>query len=174
MPTHRSGFKLSFETLTVAAKKGKPAIDMRNSTPASATTAQVGTEKISTAPFTPRSPENLKIGQLFSSKHQHDCTRALFSRFAHFESGSPSKQAKRNSMRIKRVIESSRIFKSRKIWVERIVVFANQKVDLSINNSSVPILKVEELSNFIMTRVSNIQFTSQELGLIGKQIQQQS
>jgi len=48
------------------------------------------------------------------------------SRFIHFELGSPSKQAKRNSMRIKRVIESSESFRLRRIWVEGIVVFANQ------------------------------------------------
>jgi hypothetical protein len=95
-------------------------------------------------------------------------------RFIHFELGSPSKQAKRNSMRIKRVIESSGIFKARRIWVEAIVVFANQNVDLNINDPTVPILKVEELSNFIVTRKSNIQFTSQELGLMGKQILRQS
>jgi hypothetical protein len=93
-----------------------------------------------------------------------------FSRFIHFELGSPSKQAKRNSMRIKRVIESSKTFKSRRIWVEGIVVFANQNVDLNISNPTLPILKIGELPSLILTRKSNIQFTLQEIELMGKEI----
>jgi hypothetical protein len=97
-----------------------------------------------------------------------------FNRFIHFELGSPSKQAKRNSMRIKRVIESSKTFKSRRIWVEGIVVFANQNADLNINNPTLPILKIGELPNFILTRKSNIQFTLQEIELMGKEILRQT
>jgi hypothetical protein len=97
-----------------------------------------------------------------------------FSRFIHFELGSPSKQAKRNSMRIKRVIESSKTFKSRRIWVEGIVVFANQNADLNINNPTLPILKIGELPSFIVTRKSNIQFTLQEIELMGKEILRQT
>jgi len=97
-----------------------------------------------------------------------------FNRFIHFELGSPSKQAKRNSVRIKRVIESSETFKSRRIWVEGIVVFANQSVDLKISNPTLPILKIEELPDFIVTRKSNIQFTLQETELMGKEILKQA
>jgi len=97
-----------------------------------------------------------------------------FSRFIHFELGSPSKQAKRNSMRIRRLIESSKTFKSRRIWVEGIVVFANQNADLKINNPTLPILKIEELPSFIVTRESNIQFTLQEIELMGKEILRQT
>jgi hypothetical protein len=97
-----------------------------------------------------------------------------FSRFIHFELGSPSKQAKRNSMRIKRVIESSKTFKSRRIWVEGIVVFANQNADLNINNPTLPILKIGELPSFIVTRKSSIQFTLQEIELMGKEILRQT
>jgi len=70
------------------------------------------------------------------------------SRFVHFELGSPSKQAKRNSMRIKRVIESLRTFKSRRIWAEGIVVFADQNADLNVSNPTLPILKIGELPRF--------------------------
>jgi hypothetical protein len=77
-------------------------------------------------------------------------------------------------MRIKRVIESSETFKSRRIWVEGIVVFANQIVDLKISNSTLPILKIEELPDFIVTRKSNIQFTLQETELMGKEILKQA
>jgi hypothetical protein len=97
-----------------------------------------------------------------------------FSRFINFELGSPSKQARRNSMRIKRVIESSRTLKSRRIWVEGIVVFANQNADLNINNPTLPILKIGELPSFIVTRKSNIQFTLQEIELMGKEILRQT
>ena len=93
-----------------------------------------------------------------------------FSRFLYFELGSPSKQAKRNAMRIKRVIESSKTFKSRRIWVEGIVVFANQNADLNINNPTLPILKIGELPSFMLTRKPNIQFTLQEIELMGKEI----
>jgi hypothetical protein len=97
-----------------------------------------------------------------------------FNRFINFELGSPSKQAKRNSMRIKGVIESSETFKSRRIWVEGIVVFANQNIDLKINNPTIPILKIEELPDFIVTRKSNIQLTLQETELMGKEILKQA
>jgi hypothetical protein len=99
---------------------------------------------------------------------------ASFNRFINFELGSPSKQAKRNSMRIKGVIESSETFKSRRIWVEGIVVFANQNIDLKIDNPTLPILKIGELPSFIVTRKSNIQFTLQEIELMGKEILRQT
>jgi hypothetical protein len=72
------------------------------------------------------------------------------------------------------VIESSETFKSRRIWVEGIVVFANQSVDLKISNPTLPILKIEELPDFIVTRKSNIQFTLQETELMGKEILKQA
>ena len=77
-------------------------------------------------------------------------------------------------MRIKGVIESSETFKSRRIWVEGIVVFANQNIDLKINNPTIPILKIEELPDFIVTRKSNIQLTLQETELMGKEILKQA
>jgi hypothetical protein len=77
-------------------------------------------------------------------------------------------------MRIKRVIESSETFKSRRIWVEGIVVFANQNADLNINNPTIPTLKIGELPSFIVTRKSNIQFTLQETELMGKEILRQT
>jgi hypothetical protein len=73
-------------------------------------------------------------------------------------------------MRIKRVIESSEIFKSRRIWVEGIVVFADPNADLDISNPTVSILKIGELPSFIVTRKFHIQFTVQEIELMGKEI----
>ena len=93
-----------------------------------------------------------------------------FDRFIHFELGSPSKQVKRNSMRIKGLIESSETFKSRRIWVQGIVVFANQNADLSVKNPTVPILKIGELPSFIATSKSNVRFSAQEIESIGKKI----
>jgi len=93
-----------------------------------------------------------------------------FDRFIHFELGSPSKQVKRNSMRIKGLIESSETFKSRRIWVQGIVVFANQNTDLSIKNPTVPILKIGELPSFIAASKSNVRFSVQDIESMGKEI----
>jgi len=57
-------------------------------------------------------------------------------------------------MRIKRVIESLRTFKSRRIWAEGIVVFADQNADLNVSNPTLPILKIGELPSLIVTRKS--------------------
>lgn len=97
-----------------------------------------------------------------------------FNRLVHFELGSPSKQAKRNSLRIKKVIQSSETFRFQRIWVEGIVVFANQHADLNINNPTVPVLKIGDLPNSIATRKSNIQFTPHEIELMGKEILRQT
>lgn len=97
-----------------------------------------------------------------------------FSRLVRFELGSPSRQVTRNSMRIKRVIESSETLKLQGIWVTGIVVFANHSADLDIIHPTVPILKISELPNFIAATKSNIQFTPHEIELMGKEILRQT
>ncbi|RLJ02038.1 MAG: hypothetical protein DRP10_02525 [Candidatus Aenigmatarchaeota archaeon] len=88
-----------------------------------------------------------------------------------YDIGSPSKQAKRNAVKIKQIVESSKIFKkSIKIWVEGIVVFTNPNVDLQLTNTTVPVLTIDELYDYIINKKSKIKFSSRELESIGKLI----
>ncbi|MCD6469089.1 MAG: NERD domain-containing protein [Thermoplasmata archaeon] len=84
---------------------------------------------------------------------------------------SPSKQAKRNAVKIKQIVESSKIFKkSIKIWIEGIVVFTNPDVNLQLTNTSVTVVTIDELYNYIINKKPKIKFSSQELESIGKSI----
>ena len=88
-----------------------------------------------------------------------------------YDLGSPSKQVKRGAVKIKQIIESSKIFKKPlNIWVEGIVVFTNSNVDLHLSNTTVPILQINELNGYIKSKKSGIKFSSQELESIGKAI----
>jgi len=60
-----------------------------------------------------------------------------------YDIGSPSKQAKRNAVRVKEIIESSGILKDKRVWVEAIVVFTSPDVELEVINPTVPILTVD-------------------------------
>ena len=84
-----------------------------------------------------------------------------------YDIGSPSKQVKRNAVKLKQFIQKT--FK-KPIWVEGIVVFTNPNAELELNNPSVPILKVEELYNFIKNKKLRIKFSQKELKSIGKLI----
>jgi len=79
--------------------------------------------------------------------------------------GSPSKQVKRNAVKLKQLIESQKnIFKNPlKIWVEGIVVFTNFNVNLKLNKPTVTVLKVEELYDYLKNKESKIKFSSEEL-----------
>ena len=88
--------------------------------------------------------------------------------------GSPSRQVKRNAVKIKRIIDSSPTLSSLGIWVEGIVVFTNNHASLSINNPTVPILKIQQLPNHITTHKTNNNYTRQQLEQIGKEIIKQA
>lgn len=84
----------------------------------------------------------------------------------------PSKQARDNAFRVHDAIASSEIFKSRKLWVQGVVVFANKDVDLDVQNPhKVDILKSDGLVNYILAKESNL--SSQEIELVGKEILKQ-
>jgi hypothetical protein len=108
-------------------------------------------------------------GDNWSSKHN-----GKFHRLIHYDLGSPSKQVKRNATRVKRVIASLEAFKSRKIWVDGILVFANKNVQLQINNPTVPILRSSQLPNFILTVKSKHEFSPVDLDSLGKEILRQT
>ena len=96
-----------------------------------------------------------------------------FNRLLHYDLGSPSKQAKRNATRVKRVIEHMAMFKSKNIWVNGILVFANKHVQLQISNPTVPILRSTQLPNFILTTEGRYEFSPFELDILGKKILKQ-
>ncbi len=82
---------------------------------------------------------------------------------------SPSKQVKRNALKLKQYIESKKIFsKSLRLWVEGMVVFSHDNVILRCNNPTVPVFKVNQLCNYILNKGSRIKFSSQELEKVAK------
>ena len=89
-----------------------------------------------------------------------------------YDIGSPSKQVKRNAVKLKQIIEPQKgIFKRPlKLWVEGIVVFTNSTVDLKLNNPTVSVLKVEELYDYVNNKKSRINFSPKELEMIGNLI----
>ena len=85
--------------------------------------------------------------------------------------GSPSRQVKRNTAKIKHIIESSTALRSLGIWVDGIVVFTNNHAQLHLNNPTLPILKLQQLTSHITTHKSNNHtYTKQQLEQIGKEI----
>ena len=104
-------------------------------------------------------------GDEWSSQHT-----GKFNRLIHYDIGSPSRQVKRNAVRVKRVIEDSGAFKSKRIWVDGVLVFANKRVDLRINNPTVPILRANKLPEFIITRETNSEFSAEDLKLMGRKL----
>ena len=88
-----------------------------------------------------------------------------------YDLGSPSKQVKRGAVKIKQIIESSKIFnKLLNIWVEGIVVFTNPNVELQLSNTTVPILEVGQLCDYIKSKKSRLKLSSQEITSIWKTI----
>jgi len=87
-----------------------------------------------------------------------------------FDVGSPSKQVKRNVGRVRRVIEGIEPFKEGDVWVNGVLVFPNPAVHLEIHDPTVPILKIRELANFVLTRKPNRPLSSGEVMLIGNEI----
>jgi hypothetical protein len=87
--------------------------------------------------------------------------------------GSPSLQVKRNTHKVKRLIDSSSALRGLNVWVEGIVVFTNQHCSLSINNPTVPILQLPQLSNYIK-RNTNSRLSLEQVQQIANQIQNES
>jgi hypothetical protein len=87
--------------------------------------------------------------------------------------GSPSRQVKRNTATIKYIIDSSQAFRPLGIYVEGIVVFTNNRATLHLNNPTVAIVKLPELSNQITTYRGLSNYSRQQLEAIGKEILKQ-
>jgi len=80
-----------------------------------------------------------------------------------YDIGSPSKQVKRNAVRVKEIIESSGILKDKRVWVEAIVVFTNPDVELEVINPTVPVLTVDKLCEYIKNKKTSNKFSSEEI-----------
>ncbi len=85
-------------------------------------------------------------------------------------SGSPSRQVKRNSAKIKQIIDNSPNLRPLGIWVEGIVVFTNNHATLHVNNPAVPILKLSQLPNHITAYRNSRSISREQLEAIGKEI----
>lgn len=88
-------------------------------------------------------------------------------------SGSPSRQVKRNAAKIKHIIDNSPNLRPLGIWVEGIVVFTNNYAALHLNNPTVPILKLPQLTNYITAYRSSRSYSREQLEAVGKEITQQ-
>jgi hypothetical protein len=108
-------------------------------------------------------------GDIWSSQHS-----SKFNRLLHYDLGSPSKQAKRNATTVKSVIKRLAIFKSKNIWVNGVLVFANKNVQLQIRNPTVPVLRSVQLPNFILATEGKYVFSPFELDVLGKEILKQT
>ena len=85
-----------------------------------------------------------------------------------YEIKSPSKQVKRNAVKLKQFIESKNIFKKPlRLWIEGMIIFTHHNVSLNLYNPTVPALKIDELNNYILNRKSRLVFSQDELRKIG-------
>jgi hypothetical protein len=84
-------------------------------------------------------------------------------------SASPSRQVKRNTGRIKQLIDNSAL-RLGDVWVEGIVVFTNKHATLHLNGPTVQILKLPQLPNYLTQRRSSRIHSRQELEAVGKEI----
>jgi uncharacterized membrane protein len=87
--------------------------------------------------------------------------------------GSPSLQVKRNTAKIKNIIDSSQAFGSLGVWIEGIVVFTNNNATFHLNNPTVLILKLSQLLDHITTHRSPSNLSRQQIEAIGKEILRQ-
>jgi hypothetical protein len=83
--------------------------------------------------------------------------------------GSPSRQLKKNVAKVQRILDLSP-FRELRVWVEGAVVFTNN-ADLHLNNPTVPILKLQQLPNYITNQQNrNNRYPTQQLEQIAKEI----
>jgi hypothetical protein len=83
---------------------------------------------------------------------------------------SPSLQVKRNTAKIKHIIDTSPALRSLGVTVEGIVVFTNNHATLHLNSPAVLILKLSQLPNHITAYRSQGSYSSQQLEAIGNEI----
>ena len=85
-------------------------------------------------------------------------------------SGSPSRQVKRNTSKIKQIINTNPNLRVLDIWVEGIVVFTNNHASLHLNYPTVSILKLPQLPNHLKTHRNSRSLSAEQIEAIGKEI----
>jgi hypothetical protein len=85
-------------------------------------------------------------------------------------SGSPSRQVKRNTSKIRQIINTNPNLRVLDIWVEGIVVFTNNHASLHLNFPTVPILKLPQLPNYLTTHRNSRSLSADQIEAIGKEI----
>ena len=85
-------------------------------------------------------------------------------------SGSPSRQVKRNTLKIKQIINTNPNLRVQDIWVEGIVVFTNNHASLHLNCPTVSILKLSQLPNHLTTPGNSRILSAEQIEAIGKEI----
>jgi hypothetical protein len=83
--------------------------------------------------------------------------------------GNPSLQARHNTQKVKRLIGSSHIFQRFNIWVEGLLVFTNTNANLTINNPTITVLRVQQLPDYIKKQ-KNSNLTKEQIQQITKHL----
>ncbi|MFO7968053.1 MAG: nuclease-related domain-containing protein [Archaeoglobaceae archaeon] len=83
--------------------------------------------------------------------------------------GSPSKQVKRNAMKLKEYLNGKcpEVFENRKVFFEGIVVFTNPEAELDLSSPTVKVTRPEELKGIIEKDKKDV-FTEDEVRKIEK------
>ena len=102
--------------------------------------------------------------------------RGASERQLNFTLGSPSAQARNNAFGVKKIIDSLEPLKSKKIWVQGVVVFPNKYAELKIyeHPDRVKVMRLEELPKYLINYDEGKQSSPEELDLIGKEILRQA
>ena len=87
--------------------------------------------------------------------------------------GSPSRQAKNNAGKIKRLIDMSSKLRGLELGVAGIVVLTNRHASVQLNSPTVPILRLHQLPDYIKGYGSQKRYSSDVLERIGEEIVKQ-
>jgi hypothetical protein len=85
----------------------------------------------------------------------------------------PSNQVKRNVAKIRRILDGAPQLRGLGIWVEGVVVFTNRHATLHINNPTVAIVKLPQLTSHIASHPSPRRYQKSELEAVAKEFVKQ-
>jgi hypothetical protein len=98
------------------------------------------------------------------------CNEDFWQRVGKPDMGSPSRQVKRNTVKVKRIIDLSPDLQSLDVYVEGIVVFTNKNATLEVKNPTVTVVKAQNLTNYMISLQNNRIYTKEQLDLIRKEL----
>lgn len=82
--------------------------------------------------------------------------------------GSPSRQIKRNAFDLSKLIESELFHNTFKVWVNGLLVFTNDNINLQLQEPTVTVLRVGELYSYITNYRQVHNLSKRDLESIGK------